>query len=259
MEDISIGQELLNVPMGDMIREMAEAIADAQIQLDENSIEVAQMMGGLKTITDDNGNVTFQDSRIFFGHETMTLEQALSVYNTTSDEELRSALGAQYFGTTSGVYKNDIEEDTSATGTRKVYKVKTSSATKKILELSVPRRMSMLEAGFTPTFYQFVDNIIEVNIAISISKQTSDVDTTQTNSRTRSYSGRGAWHRGRYRSRVSKTVSTTQVNATYASKYNYSAEGSSLLRTKLTPIPPPAILEERIRLTFEQMKAESAS
>ncbi len=42
----SIGQELLNVPMGDMIRQMAFAIAEGQYQLDENSINVAEMMGG---------------------------------------------------------------------------------------------------------------------------------------------------------------------------------------------------------------------
>jgi hypothetical protein len=60
-----IGQELLDVPMGDMIREMAFAIAEAQMKLDENSIDVAEMMGGLKTITDDNGVVTFEDSRVF--------------------------------------------------------------------------------------------------------------------------------------------------------------------------------------------------
>lgn len=43
------------------------------------------------------------------------------------------------------------------------------------------------------------------------------------------------------------SVQTTQVDATYSSKYSYSAEGASLLRTKLVPVPPPAILEERIR------------
>jgi hypothetical protein len=43
------------------------------------------------------------------------------------------------------------------------------------------------------------------------------------------------------------TVRTTSVSASYASKYSYNAEGSSLLRTKLVVVPPPTILEERIR------------
>jgi len=42
-------------------------------------------------------------------------------------------------------------------------------------------------------------------------------------------------------------VQTTQVDATYSSKYSYTAEGASLLRTKLVPVPQTAILEERIR------------
>ena len=32
---MAIGQDLLNVPMGDMIRDMAFAIADSQFQLDQ--------------------------------------------------------------------------------------------------------------------------------------------------------------------------------------------------------------------------------
>ena len=51
---------------------------------------------------------------------------------------------------------------------------------------------------------------------------------------------------------IRASVSSTPVDATYSSKYSYSAEGSSLLRTKLTPIPPPAILEERIRQQLEE-------
>ena len=41
---MAIGQELLNVPMGDMIRQMAFAIADAQVQLDESSLRVVELM-----------------------------------------------------------------------------------------------------------------------------------------------------------------------------------------------------------------------
>ena len=76
---MSIGRELLNVPMGDMIRQMAFAIAEAQVKLDESSIEVAEMMGGLRTVYDDEGNIAFDDSRIFFGHEYMTPSEADSL------------------------------------------------------------------------------------------------------------------------------------------------------------------------------------
>ena len=53
---MAIGQDLLNVPMGDMIRQMALAIADAQIQLDESSMQVAEMMSGTALERDQDGN-----------------------------------------------------------------------------------------------------------------------------------------------------------------------------------------------------------
>ena len=74
-----IGQELLDVPMGDMIRQMAFAIAEAQIVLDKNSIDVAEMMGGLTTVTDDAGNITYEDSRVYFGNAKMNL--LIRIYN----------------------------------------------------------------------------------------------------------------------------------------------------------------------------------
>ena len=46
-------------------------------------------------------------------------------------------------------------------------------------------------------------------------------------------------------------LKVSTVSAAFASKYQYSAEGSSLLRTKLVPVPPPAILQERMRRLAE--------
>jgi hypothetical protein len=46
-------------------------------------------------------------------------------------------------------------------------------------------------------------------------------------------------------------IGTTTVDATYSSKYNYSAEGASLLRCNLLPIPAPATFEERVRAMIE--------
>ena len=36
------------------------------------------MMGGLTTVYDENGKVSFDDSRVFFGYEYMTLEEAVA-------------------------------------------------------------------------------------------------------------------------------------------------------------------------------------
>ena len=124
----------------------------------------------------------------------------------------------------------------------------------------VPTKMSMMELGFVPTFYQFVDTIIEVKIAVTIqaaNEATTSVaqNTTDVANRTAytyQYSGNW-WYNGGASASVSRgtTVSTSQVNAGYANRYNYSVEGSSLLRTKLVPVPPPPVLEDRIRQLME--------
>ena len=227
-----IGQELLDVPMGDMIQEMAFAIAEGQMKLDANSIDVAEMMGGLRTITDEDGEVTFEDSRVFFGNETITLEEAVERLNSGTDEKSK-----EYIETKAGT---DIELDDGE------YIVKESVENSKTV--TIPQRMSMMELGFTPTFYQFVDTIIEVKIAIKYTQEGSSTVEKKSNRRNTTRNLRIGFGKAR----AGKTVSSSQVNATYSQKYSYSAEGSSLLRTKLVPIPPPAVLEDRIRKMMEE-------
>jgi len=160
---INVGQELLNVPMGEMIRSMAMAIADAQVRLDTASAANAEMMSGKHFLRDpDTGQIVDKskpiDSTVFFGGE----------------------------------------------------------------------NVSMMELGFTPTFYQFIDTIIEVKISINMTHST-EVNVTA---------------KGRSK-KITATVAT--VSAGFSSKYGYSVEGASLLRTKLAPVPPPGILEDRVR------------
>lgn len=285
-EKPKIGQELLDVPMGDMIREMAFAIAEAQMRLDENSIDVAQMMGGLQAITDeDTGDVLFQDSRVFFGKEKIYLNQAVELYNNSTDPSFKNEI----YNAGSAFFVNDTTHIVSSKGTKydEVYKVSgkyyrfdgydidgitpiyrevsEASVTKIKIKTGVtdtnqfiliPNRLSMLELGFSPTFYQFVDTIIEVKISI---KYTQSGEKTSSSSSggsaiARRHSGlRGLFFGGRR----TKAVSTSQVNASYSQKYSYSAEGSSLLRTKLVPIPPPAILEERVRQQMDLLNEGS--
>lgn len=243
---MSIGQELLNVPMGDMIREMAFAIADAQIKLDENSIEVAEMMGGLKTIYDANGNVTFTDSRVFFGREKVTLSTAVEIYNTSNNPQEKKQIETDIL---EGSQSDNVElKDNNATeGDPDFGKYQVKEAANGAVQVSIPQRLSMMELGFTPPFYQFVDTIIEVRMAISMTREFSSDVKVVSDSKRVDRSASLSYQKGKLSATQSKTVTTTNVNASYASKYSYSAEGSSLLRTKLTPIPPPPILEERIR------------
>ena len=107
---------------------------------------------------------------------------------------------------------------------------------------------SLLELGFTPNFYQFVDTLIELKMSISMSRET-EVSRAST---VVSGSMRGSV--GFFSASAKMRVST--VSASYAAKYQYSAEGSSLMRTKLVPVPAPAILEERIRAMITASTAE---
>ncbi len=271
-----IGQELLDVPMGDMIRQMAFAIAEAQIVLDQNSIEVAEMMGGLTTVTDEEGNVTFEDSRVYFGREKLTKAQAIARHNSTTNvqekAEIRGLLGAGTYspeettvpGFTANApvplnnyvnfqglfYVSDGASEPSIAKTHGdlIIVSTTDAATDGSTLLELPRRISMLECGFTPTFYQFVDTIIEVKISI---KYTQEGNASSSGSVT-VQSPVKRIGKGLKKLKAGKTVQIAQVNASYSQKYSYSAEGSSLLRTKLVPLPPPTILEERIQRMIDE-------
>lgn len=171
---VSIGQELLNVPFAEMIRNMGLAIAEAQLELDMVGMRIAQMMAGQIQYSDDNGDDQQDNTTplINFGDDQYTL----------------------------------------------------------------------LELGFTPTFYQFVETIIEVKMAISMRSEITSTSTTRNaNITTPSIAGILGL------SRQGRNMSVSSVNGSYSNKFQYSAEGSSLMRTKLVPVPAPAVLEERIR------------
>ncbi len=108
-----------------------------------------------------------------------------------------------------------------------------------LVPLGDGKEYSLLELGFTPNFYQFVDTLIELKMSISMSRESSYSRSATT------VSASVTAKVGFFSPSVTMRVST--VSASYASKYQYSAEGSSLMRTKLVPVPAPAILEERIR------------
>lgn len=66
---VNVGQELLNVPFADMVRELALAIAEGQLALDMNSIDVATTLASttldagtvvvaIEETVDEDGNVT---------------------------------------------------------------------------------------------------------------------------------------------------------------------------------------------------------
>lgn len=95
---------------------------------------------------------------------------------------------------------------------------------------------SMIGAGFQPTFYQFTDTIIEVKMAITMT-QSRDVSVS-----TSAKGGFGCF--------------SASVNASYSSKYSYSVEGSSLIRTKITPVPTNAFLQKWLDMKAQLVMKE---
>ena len=156
----SIGHELLNVPFGDMVMQLANAIAEGQFKMDMTSCKIAKMMGDVDTCGIEIPN--FGDS--LDGKETV----------------------------------------------------------------------SLIGAGFMPTFYQFTDTIIEVKISISMC---TSIEASAS---------------------AGFSCSCASVSASFSAKYSYSAEGSSLIRTKITPVPPNAFMQKLLDLKaqLEQKKFE---
>ena len=105
-----------------------------------------------------------------------------------------------------------------------------------------PVDYTLLQAGLMPTFYQFTESIIEVKISISYrSSTTSEFEFGASLEVSTEASADYLFASGS----VSSTF-TSSVNFKTSSTYSYSAEGSSLLRTTLRPVPPPARLIPRI-------------
>lgn len=215
-----IGTVLTNVPFGELIKSAALAVAEAQSELDKSALHVAEMMSGSLILRDPVTMLPID------ANGKMPVRTEGGVYYTSKD--------------TSEKFEPTIVDT-------RVFFGRELDGT--------PVKMSMLELGFTPTFYQFVETVIELKIAISL---TQSVDNTVKNQGTitetsASSQNSGSYNRfgGAYRSSSQVQTKATPIDATYSTKYNYAVEASSLFRTKLVPVPPPAILEQRIRQQME--------
>lgn len=129
-------------------------------------------------------------------------------------------------------------------------------------------KLSLMELGFTPTFYQFVETTIEVKISITMSTTdeksgfnasfAADSDANAKGGANWGLvaegndSGGRAGYQGGGAGSSSAALNVALVGASYSSKFQYSAEGSSSIRVRLVPVPPPAILEERVRRSLDR-------
>lgn len=98
------------------------------------------------------------------------------------------------------------------------------------------KEFPLLSLGFYPTFYQVQEAEIEVKMAITMATSTE---------KSGSASAKAGW--GPF---------SASVNASYSSKYNFKQEGSSTLRMKLAPAPPPTLLETYMNALIETQRQE---
>lgn len=152
----NVGQELLNVPLPELVTKLALGIAEAQTKLDMNSTEVAKFMS------------------------------------------------------------------------------ETTIALPDIADPTTTKNFALIALGFFPGFYQFTEASIEVKMAITMTTSTDSQIGVSAKARFGCYSA--------------------SVNASYSRKYEYKVEGSSVLRVKLTPVPPPQILQDYMEALIDKMK-----
>jgi hypothetical protein len=94
--------------------------------------------------------------------------------------------------------------------------------------------MSMFQAGLLPTFYQFTDASVEVRLSITMREDTN------AESAVRAAEAGGTL--GFLGLRASRAYAAS-VDFRNANKYSYAAQGSSVLRATIRPVPPPARFE----------------
>jgi hypothetical protein len=86
---------------------------------------------------------------------------------------------------------------------------------------------SLLELGFTPTFYAFTEATVEAKVTFSV-QESSEIKV-------------GGSLSVSYFSLVTATI-----NASYTRKYSFSAEGASSIAARLVSLPPPSGFLERL-------------
>ena len=131
----------------------------------------------------------------------------------------------------------------------------------------------MLEAGFIPSFYHFVDTILEIKMEVHIreeetsSKSFNETMSSGTETQTggevsttakvnywlgsAEMSAKASW------SKKSTSAYSRTVDAKHSQSFSQDLSATSLMRTKIVPIPPPELLVERIKILLEKIRKEA--
>ncbi len=138
-------------------------------------------------------------------------------------------------------------------------------------------KLSMLESGFLPSFYHFVDSILELKMEVKIREEqkshlnykdtkklgvSTDVK-TEVGAKAKGSVGYGpvsgsveASFKAHYQVKT-EAVYTKSIDAGYSQQFSQELNASSLMRTKLVPKPPPELLVERVRILLDKLRKEA--
>lgn len=136
-------------------------------------------------------------------------------------------------------------------------------------------KLSMLEAGFIPSFYHFVDTILEIKMEVNIREEqasseatketTSSSSESETSVETSASAKVDFWIgsaemsvKAGYKAKNTAAYSKT-VDASHSQKFSQDLSASSLMRTKIVPVPAPELLVERVKILLEKLRKEAAA
>jgi len=134
--------------------------------------------------------------------------------------------------------------------------------------------LSMLDAGLLPSFYQFVETILELNLEVKLREE----EVTHVGLREASSSSLETESGGEVSSSVrasflgtsyeqsmkaswkarTKSAYSRAVDAGHTQQYGQELGASSSMQVTLAPRPPPDVLVERLRILLERLRAEAA-
>ena len=172
---MGIGKDLLDLPFSEVVRNLAFAIAEGQLELDRSSIATLQFL----------------------------IDNHVSIIPEIS-EVIAPAVRTVPISGSSPISVTGVSVTASG---------------------AAPVDMSLLQAGILPTFYQFTEATIEVKLSITM-KETTSSETKGTSLGLRA-------------GRFGALAFGSPVDYRTANTYSYTAQGSSVLRATMRPVPPP--------------------
>jgi hypothetical protein len=200
---MSVGQELLDVPLPDMVARLGMGIAEAQASLDKNSIRTLQELNAEESKVDVVTSIT-KFIREVDVNETTDRPAGFS-WSTDRDPS----------------WVTDIATEGGKEEKKRPIMVP------EIVYATNTTKMSPLQLGLMPTFYQFSEATIDVSMDIATKSESETGGSVSA-----SAGGRfGLWG------------ASVKTEAKHNRKFGKTVEGSSRLTTTLVPVPPPERLE----------------